>query len=296
MRPAPADRVISVDPVTQAQVEVVPEAQIDAPPGEPGRRRVSSQAISRTRARSSSSNGKDGKRLRDIRLPGNGTVIGFQDAPKETETFFAYTDYVTPLALYRDHIGAVRGQTFPQAHGRVRRQPLHDGAGVFPAARTARKCRCSSPRRKDSKLDGATCRRCFTATAASMSRSRRLTAHAVARLARAWRHLRASRTCGAAVNTAASGTKPERSPRKQNTFDDFIVVAEHLIDEGTHDAGETRDPRSQQRRTPRRRGPCAAPGAVRRGAAGRRGPRHVAVPPVDPDRVGAGRATTEPPR
>ena len=45
--------------------------------------------------------GADGKRLHDVKLPGLGTAIGFPDAAGDPETFFAYTDYLTPMALYR---------------------------------------------------------------------------------------------------------------------------------------------------------------------------------------------------
>ncbi len=64
--------------------------------------------------------GKDGKRLRDVRLPGLGTAIGFPDSPKENETFFAYTDYLTPLALYRYDVATGHGHAVPQADGLVR--------------------------------------------------------------------------------------------------------------------------------------------------------------------------------
>ncbi len=45
------------------------------------------------------------------------------------------------------------------------------------------------------------------------------------------RRLRAWPTCAAAASTARTGTRPARSCKKQNVFDDFIAAAECLIAE-----------------------------------------------------------------
>jgi prolyl oligopeptidase len=42
-----------------------------------------------------------GKLLHDVPLPGAGTVDGFRGHAAHAETFFVYTDYVTPTAIYR---------------------------------------------------------------------------------------------------------------------------------------------------------------------------------------------------
>ena len=65
---------------------------------------------------------------------------------------------------------------------------------------------------------------------------------------------------------------------KQHVFDDFIAAAEYLIREHYTRTARLGDPRPQQRRTADRRGADAAPGSVRRGAAGRRRARHAALP------------------
>ena len=43
----------------------------------------------------------DGTRLPDIDLPGRGSVDGFAGRIDDDETFFAYTDFMTPRAVYR---------------------------------------------------------------------------------------------------------------------------------------------------------------------------------------------------
>ncbi len=44
--------------------------------------------------------GLDGKLSREIALPGAGTASGFNGAPDEGETFYTYTDFVTPPTVY----------------------------------------------------------------------------------------------------------------------------------------------------------------------------------------------------
>lgn len=45
--------------------------------------------------------GLDGKLRRELALPGKGTVSGFGGGPDDRETFYTYTDLVTPPAIFR---------------------------------------------------------------------------------------------------------------------------------------------------------------------------------------------------
>jgi prolyl oligopeptidase len=45
--------------------------------------------------------GLDGRVRREVALPGLGTVSGFDGEPDERETFYSYTDLVTPATMYR---------------------------------------------------------------------------------------------------------------------------------------------------------------------------------------------------
>ena len=45
--------------------------------------------------------GLDGRVRREVALPGLGTVSGFDGEPDERETFYSYTDLVTPATIYR---------------------------------------------------------------------------------------------------------------------------------------------------------------------------------------------------
>ncbi|MBV8910199.1 MAG: prolyl oligopeptidase family serine peptidase, partial [Gammaproteobacteria bacterium] len=43
----------------------------------------------------------DGAQEREVRLPGMGTVVGFEGNPEDRETFYSFTDLVTPPTVYR---------------------------------------------------------------------------------------------------------------------------------------------------------------------------------------------------
>ena len=93
-------RVIAIEPPSATPIEIVPEAAATLYQASLVNGHVIASYLEDARSRVTVHR-KDGSRRGDIRLPGNGTVIGFPDSLKENETFFAYTDYLTPLALYR---------------------------------------------------------------------------------------------------------------------------------------------------------------------------------------------------
>jgi prolyl oligopeptidase len=48
---------------------------------------------------------RTGKKLREVTLPGLGTVYGFAGAPEDRETFYAFRSFTTPGAIYRYDLG-----------------------------------------------------------------------------------------------------------------------------------------------------------------------------------------------
>ena len=77
---APRGRVIAVDPATRAVTEVVPEAKQTLYQASLAGGQVIASYLEDARTRVAIY-GRDGQRLRDLRLPGLGTAIGFPDAP-----------------------------------------------------------------------------------------------------------------------------------------------------------------------------------------------------------------------
>lgn len=56
--------------------------------------------------------GKDGKFVREVKLPGLGSVGGFGGRMKETETFYNYTSYTTPSTIYRYDLSSGKSTVF----------------------------------------------------------------------------------------------------------------------------------------------------------------------------------------
>jgi len=102
---APRGRIIAVDvkkPDSSAWRTIVPEADIALDTSDTqyvGGRFIASyiqdaRSVSRVYER-------DGKLVGDVPLPGLGTVRGFRGEGTDPDTFFAYTDYMTPSQIYR---------------------------------------------------------------------------------------------------------------------------------------------------------------------------------------------------
>ena len=56
----------------------------------------------------------DGKPLGEITLPGAGSALGFAGHPDERETFYSYTDLITPLTIYRYDLDSGTSTAFHQ--------------------------------------------------------------------------------------------------------------------------------------------------------------------------------------
>ncbi len=109
---APAGRVIAIDsrhPQPPQWREVVPEA----PEAIADASLVGGQLLVRYIVEVKSlvrAFAPDGRQLSEVSLPGAGTVDGFGGLPSATGTFFAYTDFTTPRALYRYDIRTARSE------------------------------------------------------------------------------------------------------------------------------------------------------------------------------------------
>jgi prolyl oligopeptidase len=225
---APRGRVISVDPATQAVAEVVPEAKQTLHQASLAGGRVIASYLEDARSRVAIHD-RDGTRLRDLALPGLGTVIGFPDAPKEDETFFAYTDYLTPLALYRYDIA--RDEVSPFRKPTVSFDPApFVTEQVFFQSRDGTRVPMFITRRKDVKQDGSNPTLLYGYGGFDVSLTPAYSAATAAWLELggiyAVANLRGGGEYGADWHDA--GTKV----KKQNVFDDFIAAAEWLIAKG----------------------------------------------------------------
>ena len=59
---------------------------------------------------------RDGRPLGEVTLPGLGRIEGFEGEGAQTETFFSYTDYLTPRRIYRLDVPANRATLWREPH------------------------------------------------------------------------------------------------------------------------------------------------------------------------------------
>ncbi len=224
---APLGRVIAIDPENPAPVVVVPEARATLYQASIVGGHVVASYLEDARSRVVVHR-KDGSRRGDIRLPGNGTVIGFPDAPAEAETFFAYTDYLTPLALYRYDIAKDEVRLFRKPTVSFDPAP-YVTEQVFYASADGTRVPMFVTRRKDTKRDGSNPTLLYGYGGFDVSLTPAYGASVAAWLERggiyAVANLRGGGEYGADWHEAGTKTK------KQNVFDDFIAAAEWLIAE-----------------------------------------------------------------
>jgi prolyl oligopeptidase len=222
---APRGRVISIDPASPAPVEVVPEARATLQQASLVGGHVIASYLEDARSRVVVHR-KDGSRRGDIRLPGHGTVIGFPDGSKESETFFAYTDYLTPLALYRYDVAKDEVSLFRKPTVSFDASPFVTEQ-VFYTSRDGTRVPMFVTRRKDAKLDGTHPTLLYGYGGFDVSLTPAYGSSIAAWLELggiyAVPNLRGGGEYGADWHDA--GTKT----RKQNVFDDFIAAAEWLI-------------------------------------------------------------------
>ncbi len=222
---APRGRVIAIDPSSPVPVEIVPEAQATISQASLVGGHVIVNYLEDARSRIVVYR-MDGSRRGEVRLPGLGTVIGFPDAPGETETFFAYTDYLTPLALYRYDVANDEVQPFRRP--RVSFDPgPYLTEQVFYASKDGTRIPMFITRRRDTVLNGDNPTLLYGYGGFDVSLTPAYTPVIAAWLERggiyAVANLRGGGEYGAAWHESGTRTK------KQNVFDDFIAGAEWLI-------------------------------------------------------------------
>ena len=171
----------------------------------------------------------DGTLRNEVRLPGTGTVLGFPEDPAHAETFFSYTDTLTPLALYRYDVA--RDEVTLYRRPTVSFDPSpYMTEQVFYESRDGSRVPMSITRRRDVKLDGANPVLLYGYGGFDVSMTPSYSPAVAGWLELgglyAVANLRGGGEYGEAWHEA--GTRLA----KQNVFDDFIAAAEWLIAKG----------------------------------------------------------------
>jgi prolyl oligopeptidase len=164
-----------------------------------------------------------------VELPGLGTVDGFDGSPEHTQTFYRYTSYTTPDAIYRYDLVSGRSDLFRQA-----RTALDTGTlateRVFYESRDGTRVPMIIVGPKAAVRDGRNPTLLYGYGGFNASQQPRYQNRFALWLdmggTLAVANLRGGGEYGA--DWHAAGTKLN----KQNVFDDFVAAAEYLIDEG----------------------------------------------------------------
>lgn len=171
----------------------------------------------------------EGSLTRSVDLPGIGSAYGFEGHGNDPETFFSYTDYLTPSAIYRYDVSTGESTLFRESKSQF------DGATyetkqVFYSSKDGTQIPMFITHRKDITLDGSNPTLLYgyggfkSSQMPSYRTSRAVWLELGGVLAIA--NLRGGGEYGEEWHLA--GTKLN----KQNVFDDFIAAAEWLIAEG----------------------------------------------------------------
>ena len=225
---APRGRIIAIDlkrPAAKDWVEIVPQAEetLDGASLVGGKLVLQYLKDARSAVRVV---GLDGKGSIDVALPGVGSVGGFGGESADSETFYSYTDFTTPTALYRYDVATGASTLWKQP------TVAFDGAGlvtdqVFYPSKDGTMIPMFLVHRRDVVLDGENPTLLYgyggfnipLTPGFSVTRAVWLEMGGVLAIA----NLRGGGEYGEEWH--AAGTRE----RKQNVFDDFIAGAEWLI-------------------------------------------------------------------
>jgi prolyl oligopeptidase len=171
----------------------------------------------------------NGKTQYDVKLPGLGTATGFYGTVKDNETFFAYTDFLTPTRVSRLDIATGATEVF-RAPKLAADTSQFEVKQVFYRSKDGTRVPMFIAHKKGLVLDGQNPVQLYGYGGFDIASQPSFSVPVLVWLEMggvyAVANLRGGSEYGEAWHEA--GTKLH----KQNVFDDFISAAEYLIDEG----------------------------------------------------------------
>jgi prolyl oligopeptidase len=169
---------------------------------------------------------KDGKHVRDVRLPGIGSAGGFGGRQKDTETFYTYSSYNAPPTIYRYDMKTGKSTLFRQA--KVKFNPNDfEVKQVFFNSKDGTKVPMFVVHKKGIKLDGSNPTLLYGYGGFNVSQTPGFSVARLPWLEMGGVYAVANIRGGAEYGKSwwANGARL----KKQNTFDDFIAAGEWLI-------------------------------------------------------------------
>ena len=172
---------------------------------------------------------RDGQQMAEIELPGKGSVSGFGGRQDATETFFSFSNYVTPPSLHRVDVATGKSELWlqPQVPFDVNDYITEQ---VFCTSKDGTRVPILITRHRDQRNDGSNRTLLYAYGGFNISLTPEYSPAIAAWLDNggvyAVANLRGGGEYGSAWHEAGMRLN------KQNVFDDFIAAAEHLIDTG----------------------------------------------------------------
>jgi len=169
-----------------------------------------------------------GRARPDVALPGLGRVDGFTGSSDDSETFFTYTDFLTPAAVYRYDVQANKVSEFRKPRIAADTSPYVTGQ-VFYASRDGTRVPMFITHRRDLKKDGSAPALLYGYGGFNAAQMPAFSASVLAWLEAGGIYALANPRGGSEYGETwhEAGTKL----KKQNVFDDFIAAGEWLIAE-----------------------------------------------------------------
>jgi prolyl oligopeptidase len=171
--------------------------------------------------------GEGGKPVRELKLPGIGTVGGFSGKRGDTETFYSFTGFTTPTTIYRLDLSSGASSVFRQP--KVQFDPRdYDTRQQFYTSRDGTRVPMFIVSKKGLKLDGNNPTYLYGYGGFDISMTPAFSPANLAWMEMGGVYVVANLRGGGEYGEAwhEAGTKLH----KQNVFDDFIGAAEWLID------------------------------------------------------------------
>jgi prolyl oligopeptidase len=226
---APRSRIIAIDtrnPAPEAWKEIVPQSAQTLVAADIINQQLVLDYLSdaQSQIRIADLNGKP---LRDVLLPGIGTVSGFSGKRNETETFYSFTSFTTPATIYRYDM--VTGKSTVYRQPKVDFDPAaFETRQQFYTSRDGTRVPMFIVAKKGMKLDGSNPTYLYGYGGFNISLTPGFSVANLAWLEMGGVYVMANLRGGGEYGEAwhLAGTRLQ----KQNVFDDFIGAAQWLID------------------------------------------------------------------
>ena len=168
----------------------------------------------------------DGKFVRDVALPGVGTAGGFAGRWSDKETFFSYTSFTAPGAIYRYDVASGQATVFKRPQTAFNADEF-ESRQAFVTSKDGTKFPIFIAHKKGLKLDGSNPTILYGYGGFNISLTPGYNVTAATWMKMGGVYVSASLRGGGeyGANWHDAGTKL----KKQNVFDDFIAAAEWLI-------------------------------------------------------------------